>query len=95
MKEQSENVARGGSILAPFLIGGLFGAGLALLLAPKSGRELRKDLEDYTADARENIAATVDKGRDLLEGSKTAVKSAVEAGKSAYFEERDKARQAA
>lgn len=39
-----------------FLIGAGIGVGLALLLAPKSGRELRDDIADYTNLGR-NIAA--------------------------------------
>ena len=34
------------SALAPFGLGLLVGAGVALLLAPKSGRELRQDLAE-------------------------------------------------
>lgn len=46
-----------GTILMSFLIGGIVGAGLALLLAPYSGKKLRgkivdmaDDVKDYAAD---------------------------------------------
>jgi gas vesicle protein len=84
-----------GSTVISFLAGGLVGAGLALLFAPKPGRELRKDIADIAADAREKAAAVVDQGKDLYEGSVTAVKSALGAAKTAYIEERDKYRKAA
>ena len=95
MKEELVNEKRERSVLVPFVIGGLVGAGVALLLAPKSGRELRKDISDIASDAQNRISMTIDKSKELYEGSRSAVKNAFEAGKSAYIEERDKVRQAA
>jgi gas vesicle protein len=85
VKEKKER-----SMLVPFLVGGIVGAGLAFLLAPKAGQELRKDILDLATDTREKIASTIGKGKNLYEGSKSAVKSAIDAGKTAYIEERDK-----
>jgi gas vesicle protein len=95
MKEELANEKKEVSILLPFVIGGLVGAGVALLLAPKSGKELRKDISDLASDTREKIAVTIDKGKELYEGSRSAVKNALDAGKSAFIEERDKIRHAA
>jgi gas vesicle protein len=95
MKENLETEKRGGSILVPFLVGGLVGAIAALLLAPKSGKELRKDIKDFAANTRDNLAATIDRGKGLYEGSISAVKTAIDAGKEAYVEERDRHRHAA
>jgi gas vesicle protein len=90
-----KNESNTGSTAVAFLAGGLVGAGLALLFAPKPGKELRKDIADVAADAREKAAAVVDQGKDLYEGGVTAVKNALGAAKTAYIEERDKHRQAA
>ena len=95
MKENLETEKRGGSILVPFLVGGLIGAIAALLLAPKAGKELRKDIKDLASNARDNLDSTIDRGKGLYEGSVSAVKTAIEAGKCAYVEERDKHRHAA
>ncbi len=95
MKEELVNEKKEVSILLPFVIGGLVGAGVALLLAPKSGKELRKDISDLASDTREKIGVTIDKGKELYEGSRSAVKNALDAGKSAFIEERDKIRHAA
>ncbi len=46
-----ENDNRSGSLLRGFLIGGFFGALVGLLLAPKSGRELRSDIRRKNSDA--------------------------------------------
>lgn len=67
-----------GSILVSFLLGGLVGAGFALLLAPQSGRETRqkiKDLSDdvkekakgYVGDVKEKVTSTMDKGKEMYE----------------------------
>jgi gas vesicle protein len=94
MKEEIE-VNKVRTMLVPFLAGGLVGAGVALLLAPKSGRELRKDIRDIAASTGETISTTVDKGKQLYVESTAAVKNAIEAGKMAYTETRDKIRKAA
>jgi gas vesicle protein len=90
MKEELENKKQEGSVLVPFLVGGLVGAGVALLLAPKSGRELRHDIKDMASSTRDSITSAVERGKDLFESGRSAIKTAVETGKSAYIEERDK-----
>ena len=94
MKEEL-NVKNERSILVPFLVGGFVGAGIALLLAPKSGRELRKDIEDIAIDTRNKIVTTVEKGKELYVEGTEAVKHAIEAGKDAYVSEMEKHRKAA
>ncbi len=93
MKEETEK--KEGSIMVPFLVGGLVGAGIALLLAPKSGKELRQNIKDVAANTRERISSAVVQGRELYAGSTAAVKSAIEAGKLADVEEKEQHRQAA
>lgn len=83
------------SVVVPFLVGGLVGAGIALLLAPKSGKELRKDIKDMASDTRDKIATTVDKGKELYIEGTAAVKNAIEAGKDAYVSEMEKHRKVA
>jgi gas vesicle protein len=91
MKEELEKLdKKEGSLLVPFVVGGLVGAGVALLLAPKSGRELRKDIKDIASNTRDKVVTTVEQGKELYEGSKAAVMNAIEAGKIAYTEEKEK-----
>ena len=45
------NEDNGIEILASFLIGGIVGAGLALLFAPQSGRKTRSQIRDMAEDA--------------------------------------------
>lgn len=87
-----------GSVLLSFLLGGMVGAGLALLLAPQSGAETRRKIRelteevkekasDYVGQAKERVVSTVEKGKDILEEKKSAISAAFEAGKEAYEKE--------
>ncbi|MEW6740855.1 MAG: YtxH domain-containing protein [Nitrospirota bacterium] len=87
-----------GSVLLSFLLGGMVGAGLALLLAPQSGVETRKRIREFTDDVREKateyvgqtkekVVSTVEKGKHLVEEKKSALTAAFEAGKEAYEKE--------
>lgn len=64
-------------IVGSFLIGGLVGAGLALLFAPQSGKKTRRDItrftknvageaKDMVEDAAESVQDLVDKVSDKL-----------------------------
>lgn len=87
------------AIFLSFLFGGLIGAGFGVLLAPKSGRELRKQIRDiadetrdkaynYVDQAKDTVNSAVDKGRHLYEDQKSALNSAIDAGKAAYEREK-------
>ena len=89
------------SVFLSFLLGGVVGAGLALLLAPQSGKETRTKIketaedvkekaETYIKEAKEKIGSTFDKAKETLEEKKTAITKAVEAGKEAYEKELSK-----
>jgi hypothetical protein len=45
-----------GTVLISFLIGGIIGAGVALLLAPQSGRKTRRQILDAADDVREQAS---------------------------------------
>jgi gas vesicle protein len=88
-------------VLLTFLLGGVVGAGLALLFAPMSGRETRQkivemtdDVKDksteYASQAKSKVTSLVDEGKTLYDERKSILKSAVEAGKEAYEKEKEK-----
>jgi len=97
----SEN--NGASKLGFFLAGLGIGAILALLWAPKSGKETRdyiaqkaEEGKDYvktkTEELRRQAEDAVEKGKDLVTKQKDLLSAALEAGKQAYQEEKAKAK---
>ena len=74
----------GKGMVIGFIAGGALGAALALLYAPKSGRELREDIRGRTDEALDEaekyIAEAKDKAIDLInEGKKKSEKLIKEA----------------
>ncbi|HKU40372.1 MAG TPA: YtxH domain-containing protein [Polyangiales bacterium] len=53
-----------------FIAGAAAGAGIALLLAPKSGREIRQDLSDRASELTKRIGA---KASEIQEDARTAL----------------------
>ena len=96
-----------GVVLA-FLLGGLTGAALAVLFAPRSGRETRDILEGRFRESAERSRLVkdkvvnrgreildeageyVDKQREGLERRKERLAAAVDAGRQAYRDEKEK-----
>lgn len=89
------------TVLVSFLTGAALGAGLALLYAPKSGRETREQINDladdavcrikeYTHEAQDKIKATIEEGKETFKEKKSILSAAIEAGKEAIQKEREK-----
>ncbi len=68
----------GSGVLMAFLLGGIVGAGLALLFAPQSGKRTREDIKEFTEKttdtvrdisekATKEIGELYEKGRGLVE----------------------------
>ena len=90
-----------GSVLLSFLLGGLVGAGFALLLAPQSGRETRQKIRELSGEAKEKaveyvgdikgkVSSNIEKGKGYYEEKKSMISSAFEAGKDAYGKEKER-----
>ena len=88
-----------GTVLVSFVAGAAIGAGLALLYAPKSGREMRDDILDltedavdkikeYAKDAQEKIKSTIEEGKEAYSEKKSVLASALEAGREAMHKAR-------
>jgi gas vesicle protein len=82
-------------ILISFLIGGVMGAGAALLLAPKPGKEIREDIKRFAVNTKDRAALAVDKTKEVYDESKAAVINVIEAGKNAYVRGKEKWQHAA
>jgi gas vesicle protein len=90
-----------GSLFLAFVMGAAIGGGLALLAAPRSGRETRDKIREMaddvgdriksmTEEAETRIRHTIDEGKETIKEKKDLIKSAVEAGKEALETERSK-----
>jgi gas vesicle protein len=84
------------------MLGAMIGAATALLLAPRSGEETRKLIAtkaregaDLVTNRTKSVAGMtseyVEKGKELLQQQRDQFAAALEAGKQAYKEEKEKA----
>lgn len=98
-----EHGTSAGTVFLSFLAGAAVGAGLALLYAPKTGKELREKIgeltEDavgkiktYASEAQEKIKTTIEDGKEAIKEKKSILTSAFEAGKEAMEREKEKYR---
>jgi gas vesicle protein len=96
----------GGSQVGFFLAGLGIGAVIALLFAPRSGKETRdfivhkaEEGRDFvvtkTEEIRQQAEDAVEKGKDLVSKQKELLSAALEAGKQAYQDEKIKTKQGA
>ena len=87
-------VEKGGGGLGSFVVGALLGAGVALLLAPRSGEETQQELkaqarrwkeiaEDRVKDAQRALSERVDDVRDEVQSRFDEVRGAVDSGREA------------
>lgn len=68
----SENT--GSKMFFSFLSGAVVGAGLALLFAPQSGKETRKQIKDFSdklgGEVKEEVEKLGEKAKGLIDGAK-------------------------
>ena len=79
---ENDGQGEGVSTIAWFLTGAAIGVTVAVLFAPKSGRDTRRYLSDKTQQGKEAVAHTssdlVDAGRDVFERGRKLVEDAAE-----------------
>lgn len=89
------------TVLVSFLAGAAIGSGLALLFAPKTGREVREQIRDMTDDAvdkikeyareaQDKIKSAYECGKEAVMEKKSIITSAIEAGKEAMEKEKER-----
>ena len=69
-----------------FFAGLLVGAGVAILVAPKSGRETRAELKTIARDVRDQVTGVVREGADTVRQLPAAMKVAGSAARTAFVE---------
>ena len=84
------------------LLGAAIGAVAALLLAPRSGEETRKIIMTKAREGADTVAAQTEKvkektseyvgrGKEIVQQQRDSLHAAIDAGKKAYQEEKEKA----
>jgi len=90
-----------GSVILAFVLGGIVGAGVALLTAPQSGRETRDKIKeladetrkkagDYASQVKDKVSSAVESGKHFVEEKKSLISTAIDAGKEAFEKEKEK-----
>jgi gas vesicle protein len=96
-----EEKCQGTNVLVALLVGAAVGGGIALLTAPRSGRETRERLRGLAGETRdrirqiaeeaeEKIADVLNEGKETIAQKRDMVKAAVEAGRDAMAAEKAK-----
>lgn len=96
-----DNGVSAGTVFLSFLAGAAVGAGVALLVSPKTGREIREKIagltddavgkiKEYVSEAQDKIKSSLEDGKEVLMEKKSILASAIEAGKEAMDREREK-----
>lgn len=79
-----------GSMMVAFVIGALTGAAVALLFAPASGEETREFLGQKAREGRDKAREAVDQGRDYYRSQRDNLVTAVERGREAFQQARER-----
>jgi len=79
-----------GSLMVAFVIGALTGAAVAILFAPASGEETREFLGQKAREGRDKAREAVDQGRDYYRSQRDNLVTAVERGREAFQQTRER-----
>jgi gas vesicle protein len=79
-----------GGVMVAFVIGALAGAAVALLYAPASGDETREFLGQKARDGRAKAREAMDQGRDYYARQRENLVSAVDRGREAFQQARER-----
>lgn len=76
-------------ILMAFVLGAITGAATALLMAPATGEEARRVLNDRAREGREKAESAAEQGREFVRRQREHLSTAVDRGREAYKRARD------
>ena len=96
------NESSGGDRALYLMLGAMIGAAVALLLAPRSGEETRKLIMTKAREGADTVSAQTEKvkektseylgrGKEIVQQQRDSLHAAIDAGKKAYQEEKEKA----
>lgn len=79
-----------GSLMVAFVVGALTGAAVALLFAPASGEQTREFLGQKARDGKAKAREAMDQGRDYYRSQRENLVTAVEHGREAFQQARER-----
>lgn len=79
-----------GTFMVAFVIGALTGAAVALLLAPATGEETRDYLGQKARDGKAKAQDAMDQGREYYNSQRENLVTAVERGREAFQQARER-----
>ena len=79
-----------GSFMVAFVMGALTGAAVALLFAPASGEETREYLGQKAREGKAKAREAMEQGRDYYRNQRDTLVTAVERGREAFQQARDR-----
>jgi len=82
------------SVMIAFVVGAMAGAAVALLLAPASGEETREYLGKKARESTDKAREAMDQGREYYEHQRENLVTAVDRGRDAFQQARERGDQA-
>jgi gas vesicle protein len=79
-----------GNFMVAFVMGALTGAAVALLFAPASGEETREYLGQKAREGKAKARDAMDQGRDYYNSQRDNLATAVERGREAFNQARER-----
>jgi gas vesicle protein len=87
--------SEGSNVMVAFMMGALTGAALALLFAPASGEQTCDYLGQKAREGRDRARDAYEHGKDYYERQRQSLAGAVERGREAFQQARDRGEQEA
>ena len=91
----NDNGVTAGTIMVAFVIGALTGAAVALLFAPASGEETREYLGQKAREGKARAREALAEGRDFYDQQRAGLSNAIDRGREAFKESRERGGQQA
>ena len=82
-----------GVMMMAFVMGAIAGAATALLVAPTSGSETRRVLNERAREGRDKAGRAARQGAEFIKKQREHLTTAIDRGREAYDEARDSASQ--
>ena len=79
-----------GTLMVAFVIGALAGAAVALLFAPASGEEAREFLGQKAREGKARARDAMDQGREYYNSQRENLATAVDRGREAFEQARER-----